>query len=203
MSKFPPEKFNEAAKLWSTGNHTLADLSDRYGVSKVWLSKKFKEAGIEKGSDAKIERQIRNEMLDRAIADANSALKEFVIDSKELPVKFALSFMRKAAFEFKEAHDNGERIGDRYDNIKTIKAMMDILEKGQKICWTSLGLDREENQGEDIPSLHIVEMTDDDVAAERERQIAEEEAFNGKGIEDALLEDLSDEDLIIEESDDD
>lgn len=210
--KITEAEFKRACDKWASGNYTLQELSDEFGLTVPWLSQKFKKAGVTRGQDVKIARDAKKRALEISIADASVELRKYIVDAQKLPTSGSIGLMRKALIDFQKLVEENKPLASKDDDFKTILTLMKILESGWKINKEIFKLDKDEVSEGDLPTLEIINMTEQDVIEERARQIAEEAEFSGSGQSDfaelpelGLEDDPGDdeEDDIVDESGDD
>lgn len=95
-----------------------------------------------------------------------------------------------------ESKKSSTPIAKNHDDIKTLKMAIDAVGNGTRSKWVILGLHREnENADQELPELPIREMSGDEVAIMRDKQLLEDETVTDEAF--GVLDD-EDEDVVEE-----
>jgi len=129
-------------------------------------------------------------------------LIERVKKTKDGDYKLIDQVQKIIAHKVAEAQTGRSTYAEIADPVKTLKIAIDAIGNGTKIKWMILGLDKmNENVDLELPELPIREMSPDEVAALRDRQILEDENLNNVEVFDD--DDEIEDDGVIAEGDED
>jgi hypothetical protein len=180
--KLSPKEWAQIEELWASGEVTLQQLSEDFGMNASYLSQALSKRGIEKGSKAdlykdKYQEQIQEEM----VSDAAMNIRR-IKESKDEHYKYARTIGKLIFTKIAQAVQQGRPISDIKDDILTLKNAMGALEAARSSRWAITGLDREPDAGDEIPVLPIEEFTEEEINEIKRRQ-DEELGMGGKSVE--------------------
>lgn len=178
---------------------TVADLSEKYGVTKSAIYQRFKRFGID------VVAVTNQQDRERGEKEAEEKLKRI---KQTRDMDFRLSeHLEKLAINVQ--NDKSLKESERGDRLKNIQRTMNIVSQAWKNKRSILGLDAEnKNVDAILPTLPIREMTDLEEAALRKRQEQEAQGVvfddDGNPILDAdpLDDDEPEDDRVIEDGED-
>lgn len=108
-------------------------------------------------------------------------LIERVRDTKDKDYRYTEFIQRQSIKLLMDAQKEGRSIATVGEDIKALKAAMDVIRIGTDNKWRILGLDKEnEDADKELPELPIRDMTPAEIEAERDKQL----------MDDATLEEL-------------
>lgn len=159
----------EAVAMWELGEASLADLANRYGVTRETFSRKFKKMGVVKGSRAAEQAdRVRKEIEKSSITDA-TILAERARSTREDHYNWATLLAKMSMLEISTARTEGRSISTTLPVMKAIDKALDALRKAREERWKCLGLDDESFLPDDLPDLTIKELTASEIDEMRER----------------------------------
>lgn len=174
--------FASARELYELGKAGIAELADDFGVSRQTLSKRFKDAGVVRGS--------RAHELSQAQGAAVKAVQERFAEGRAQWIEETRVDGLKA---LKQARLIGQKIVveamKKNDPLSTVDDDLRALGRFNKILIDNVGkaleiLRADEHvDDEDLPTLTIADLTDDD--------ILQHHINTGALPEDATIEDLN------------
>lgn len=160
----------EAEAAWSSGEFSLSQLEEKFGVRRETLSRHFKKRKIEKGTDS-VGKLVRESIK----SDAEIRAKERAALIEERRGKYdrfafniAALLMREVTEASKESAGGGGAseiaFAKREDNIKSLQRASITLSKCFEVSSKALNMDRVEAEDDDLPSLMFGELTQSQVA---------------------------------------
>jgi hypothetical protein len=179
--KEPPKKGKQLSakewaqieELWASGEVTLEDLANDFGMNPSYLSVALSKRGIEKGSKADTYKEMYQEKIqEEMISDAAMNIRR-IHESKDEHYKYSRTIAKLIFTKIAQAVQNHQPISDVKDEIVTLKNAMAALESARASRWAITGLDREPDAGDEIPVLPIEEFTEEELQAIRREQDAQ------------------------------
>lgn len=185
-------EFSEARELYELGTSGLADLADTYGISRQALSRRFKDAGAVKGSRAhELAAAAKKAAAGGPSAAGVAAIERFAdrrpgwIEETRLQGYGALKMVQQLAQKL--VADNMRKstppppMSTIDDDLKAVQRLGKILADNLDARMRLLDADNYTAE-EDLPSLRIEDVTDDEIL----------EVFKNNGLmpEGATLEDM-------------
>lgn len=170
--RLTPSVWAEIRALWETGEVTLAELADRYGVRTRTLQAHFDKHGTIKAAKAK---EIASVVQAQIYSAMNFDVETRVQLGKEAQTSAyqnAVAIERLVMAQLEEAQKTPENAFRAATAIKTLSLAAQALERVNGIKRSALGLDELVSQ-EDLPILEIVELTQEEI--ERMHQSQEED----------------------------
>ena len=183
-TRLTPAEWAEAEAKWTSGEYTLSKLEEEYGIRRETLSRHFKKRGLEKGADS-VGKMVRESLKSDAELRAK-ARAEKIEERRTRYDDWAFALGRMVMHEVATAKKDGRPLAAIEDDLKSL----------QRASGT-LGMDRAENEEDEIPNLVFGELTPSQVAQLRK------EDDEPDLIDDDLLESLEEEALSEAEGDSD
>lgn len=201
-ARLTPREWAEAAGLWQSGEVTLDQLEERYGVSKEHFSRKFKEMGVKKGEHAaEHAQQVQEAVAKGALADA-ALIAQRVRRTKEDHYEWSAALGRMIMHEVVTARQNGTPLAVIDPTLKSIKRALEGLKIAREERYSALGLDKGEFIEEDrLPELMVAEMTASDIENARRRQMDDALAIGLRNKEEELDEGADENGVVVEGED--
>lgn len=161
-SRMSEEDYDSACDLYERGDLSISELSDKFSVSRQALYKRFKSGGIVKGSKATLAEV--KKVVDRFADLRGDFIEETRIQGYQALRQVQLLARKTVLDQAKRASLPGstDRIGDVDDDMKTLGRLNKILVDN---IAASLGVLRADDHvdSDDLPSLSIEDLTDQDV----------------------------------------
>ena len=158
--RMTPAQWAEARAMWASGEFTLEQLADKFGVARETLSRRFKKDGVKKGQAA-IDKKVEAEIVEKATLEADK-WRERAEKAREQFFRATEMLNGMNIKVLRDAHAN-ETIFAAQPDLKAIQMCLKNLEMAKGIQWSILGLDREGVDEEEIPELMIRELTPDEL----------------------------------------
>ena len=188
-------QWGEAEALWKTGDFSLAQLGEKFKISRESLSRHFTAKGITKGEKT-IEDNVRAR-LEQAAAEDHSVVLNRIRETKEESYTWFRALGRMSVNEIIAAKQNGIPLGNSLNAIRAIEAAQRVVTMAWEGRASVLGLDKDSALDEELPELIVRGMTPEEVmalrTAKKRDEEMEDEAINEiAGSEDDLTEGYDD-----------
>ncbi|MFW6855375.1 hypothetical protein ACODYM_29210 [Burkholderia gladioli] len=168
--RLTPRQWAEAEALWAAGDITLRGLIEKYGLQKSAFVRHFQKIGLKKGEKADEIRDAAQDAIKKAAEEEAALLRQRILETKEEHYKMAAGIAKLTWAEIVRAKSEGIAFGAVQGNIKALELAMNALKKAREERYACLGLDKDDYVDEDeLPELVIAELTDEQIAALRER----------------------------------
>jgi transposase-like protein len=196
--KLSPEEWAEVRALWSSGGIDLATLSERYGVNSRTIQAHCAKHGVSRGSASVARARAAEErIIASALPDSEDELVAKVRFAKAAALQDADTIRSMVMAQF-------QAIGGPSEGLSAVAALRAIdigaatLERARRSRFAALGLDKGDPLAViELPELPIRVMTEEEVAAIRDRHQREEEESG------VLYAEPGDDDVVIEGPDND
>ncbi|EKT2121891.1 DNA-binding protein [Salmonella enterica] len=185
-TRLTPAEWAEAEAKWTSGEYTLSKLEEEYGIRRETLSRHFKKRGLEKGADS-VGKMVRESLKSDAELRAK-ARADKIEERRTRYDDWAFALGRMVMHEVVTAKKESKPLAAIEDDLKSLQRASGTLAKCFDISSKALGMDRAENDDEEIPNLVFGELTPSQVAQLRKDDEPEP-------IDDDLLESLEEEAL--------
>ena len=198
-TRLPPAVWAEIRALWETGEPTLAELSERYGVSTRTLQAHFEKHGTVKGSKAReIAAAIKEEVFGEMLDDPDLKLKR-AKQTREAAYRNAVVVENLVMAQLQDAQKDPASAYKAAAAIKMLSLAAATLERTHTLKWTALGLDRDSALSDELPVLILQDLTKKEIEQMRASQTEDDVALDlGEDSEAAEQPD----DIVTEDSDD-
>ncbi|MCJ8600999.1 DNA-binding protein [Klebsiella pneumoniae] len=196
--RLTPTQWAEAEALWASGEFTLTQLEERFGVRRETLSRRFKKKGVEKGRD------LAGRLVSEALkSDAEIRTRERldkIENRRDQYDKWAFTIAGLTMREIAEARREERSLTMVEGNIKALQRASVTLNKCWDVASRALNMDKTDTVDDDMPALMFGELTDSQV---RQLRAAEEDVEDIAGDEEleALEEEIVATTIIPEEGD--
>lgn len=168
--RLSPRHWTEIEVLWARGNHTLKELSEKYGPRVETISAKMKARGISKGQDServKEEFETAIEAKQRKFLEARA---DHIANTKEDLLKIIKTITYGVAKVYSDARSNNEPLGLHLNTIKAHKEAIAAVKVGREEMFEILGYNPSEIELEDLPELVVRGMTEQETQEIRDQQ---------------------------------
>ncbi len=201
--RMSPAQWAEARAMWASGEFNLDQISEKYGVTRETLSRRFNKDGVKKG-EAAIDKKIEAEIIDKAVKNVDK-WTERGEQARESHFK-ALDMLHKMTVKTLVDAQRGKGLFTAQPDLKALQMGATTLGLIRQHQWAVIGLDKELGEEDDIPELLVRSLTPDEVQRIRsmQGQLPEDDIEIGDAmpyLEGDLLEELEN-DLVIEGDDD-
>lgn len=192
--RLTPMQWAEAEAKWATGEFTLDDLSNEFGVRPETLSRRFTKKGIKKGA-ASIGRELRETYIETVKSRAELTAEK-IQSRREKFDSWGVAIGGLIMKEIGQAAKDNAPISTREDNIKTLVKAAQGIQSAWAISKDALNMDAFTDENDELPELAFTQLTEDQIREIRQAQESEDELGIGEFDDDDLddLEEPEDED---------
>ena len=161
--RLTPSIWAEIRALWETGETTLAELADRYGVRTRTLQAHFAKHGTEKAAKAKeLAAVVQAEIYSAMAFDAETRV-ELGKEAQASAYRNAVTIERLVMAQLEEAQTAPENAFKAATAIKTLSLAAQALERLSGIKKSALGLDQLPPSQEMFPVLQICDLSQEEI----------------------------------------
>ena len=158
-----PSEWAEIEATWALGEHTLAELADKYDIHPAYLSRTMSKRGIKKGQDRKkVDEAVKDTILESIKDDAEITAKR-IKETKEEHYRYAQVLSKVLFSKVAQAIKDKKAVGDLKEDVITLKNAITALKQAREDRYTILGLDRDPDMDEETPRLIIDRMTPEEI----------------------------------------
>lgn len=176
--RLTPAEWMDAKIKWRSGQYTLPQLSEIFGISDQALWKRFKRHGIKRAEDAETyEAEIEQRQLEEAaeaIAARDKRRRERAGEIEDFVLESIHAINRSVMSSASAALKNRQPLATIHDDVKTGKELALMLKNNVETAKKIIGEDKIEE--EELPTLRVMTLTDQD-QDDIERKHKEEEAM--------------------------
>ncbi|MGJ0628973.1 DNA-binding protein [Xenorhabdus bovienii] len=172
-TRLSASQWAEAEAAWSSGEFSLSQLEERFGVRRETLSRHFKKKKISKGIDA-IGKMVRDSI--KSDAEIRAKERSALVDERKSKYdRFAFNIaalLMREVTEGSKAVATGSVAGFEIHegNIKALQRASITLSKCFEVSSKALNMDRVEEDDDDLPALMFGELTQSQVAELRKSE---------------------------------
>ena len=197
-----PSKWAELRAYWEAGDHTLAELSDRYGVSPRAIQSHLSKLGSQKGAKAaEMAAVVQTEIFKGELGDSNTLLCR-AKETRETTYANAKIIEDLIMAQLEVAQKDPTEAFKAATALKALSLAASALERLHATKSRALGLDRESALPDELPELTFRDLSPAELTAYQERDEDEENDL-GNPIPAADCADLDCSEPDSDESDDD
>ena len=177
-----PATWAEIRALWETGEPTLAELSDRYGVATPTLQVHFEKHGTVKGSKAReIAAAVKEEVFGELLDDKDVKVQR-AKETRESAYRNAVTVEHLVMAQLQEAQKDPASAFKAAAAIKSLSLAAAALERLHGLKRTALGLDHDsvlpDELPDELPEIILREYTQEEIEQIRAEQNADGEALD-------------------------
>lgn len=166
-------KWAEAEALWESGDATLGQLSEKYGLSRQAFQRHFKRHGIVFASKREMHKKAVTESVVKAVQEDATILAARIRETKEEHYKMASGLAKLTWAEILKAKQDGVPVGTAIMNLKALDTAASVLKKVREERYAVLGLDKDVVDETEVPELVISELTAEQIESLRQRSFQE------------------------------
>lgn len=171
--KLSVKEWTEIEELWASGEVTLAELAEKFGMNASYLSQALAKRGIEKGSKADLYKEKYVEAIEEElVSDAAMNIRR-IKETKDEHYQYSRTIAKLIYARVAQAVRDAVPVSTAKDDILTLKNAMSALQLARVDRWAITGLDKEPDAGDEIPVLPIEEFTDEEIKQLQQQQDAE------------------------------
>lgn len=166
-ARLGPAQWAEIEELWATGSATLAELSNRYGVSGRAMQMRFAKHGIVKGASATaLGAQVRATVKATVLADPDD-LAQRAVAIRENAFQGAVRIEQLLLSALDEAAGDSSKMFAFAATAKAAALAAQTLERLHSLKRSALGITDESSLGDDLPVLKILDLTSKEIESMR------------------------------------
>lgn len=179
-------EFEEARDLYERGRMGLGEIADKFNVSRQALSKRFKNAGVVRGSRVKEEVKAANQAFQAVVERFAERRADWIEETRLEGVKTLKQIQLIARKTVLDQIKAQKPLGEIDDDLKAIQRFNKIIIDNVE---ASLGVLRanEHIDEDDLPILGIEDLTNEDILEHHKRSGAVPE---GMTVEEMLAEEI-------------
>lgn len=178
-TRLSPSKWAELRGLWETGDHDLAELSHRYGVSRRAIQSHVSKHGSVKGAKAaEMAAVVQKEIFKEELGDPDT-LAFRAKETREFAYTNAAIVEGLVMAQLALAQKDPTQAFKAATAVKMLSLAAATLERTQAIKLRALGLDRENAPPEEMPVLTFRDLTRAELEAFQKRDEADQESDLG------------------------
>jgi hypothetical protein len=163
------KEWSEIVVLWELGEHSLQDLSERYGITPGAISSGLNRRGAIHGRLA-----VENaQKIAKESQDDFAVLLQRAKETKDFHYKSASMIGQLAVKKVQQAEKGDISYAQADDEIKVLLNASKVNAEARKERFAVLGLDKDDLVLEDLPELTIQEMSSfeiEQIRAEQDRR---------------------------------
>lgn len=163
--RISPADWEACKQLWEYGNHSLSDLSERFGLRADTIQARLKKEGVEKGSRAheaaSLIADAENEEMVRQATETTRRIQA----TKNDHYNWAEAISKLVMQELLDAKKAKSPMGLKNDNLSALNKAAKTLETLRKERYAILGLDTEMGDPDEMDELMVTELTDDQIVS--------------------------------------
>jgi hypothetical protein len=168
-SRLTPADWATIEEMWASGAVTLEALSEQFLVNPTFLSRELSRRGIKKGVKSRELAAAATEKVKETLVDVHAQKMKRVAETKDEHYQFAQTLAKLTFQIIANKVKNKQSVSSVRDEIRTIKDAMMAIAIARDERFRVLGLDRDENTGDEIPALIVTEMTAQEIEAVQNR----------------------------------
>ena len=172
-------KWAELRAYWESGDHGLAELSDRYGVSPRAIQSHLSKLGSLKGAKAaEMAAVVQKEIFKDELGDRGTLVFR-AKETRETIYANATTIVDLMMAQLQIAQKNPAQAFKAATAVKMLSLAAGTLERVQAVKLRALGLDKENALPDDLPVLTFRDLTPAEIKAFQERDDTDEESELG------------------------
>ena len=198
--RLSPSTWAEIRAYWESGDHGLAELSERYGVSQRAIQTHLKKLGSLKGSKAaELAVAVRKEVFEKVLGHPDGLVVR-AKETRETAYTNAAIVESLVMAQLALAQKDPTQAFKAATALKMLSLAAGVLERVQGVKLRALGLDNETAVSDEMPVLTLRDLSKEEIEGFRERDEADDDGEFGISLAPACVDsDLTRE---VDESDD-
>lgn len=194
------ELWAEATAMRASGEYTLSELSEKFGVTIETLSRRFKRDNVKKGEDS-VASLIKRSVVDSAATRAKERAERAENRRNDFD-GYANAIAKLVVKTVATCSKEGKPFSTIEGDIKALQRAADAINKSFATVSKALQLDIVEGEEDDIPKLLVGQLTEEQVRQYRQIQHEEDstEEFEDEDVE-AMADDIMVDSVLIPSDD--
>ncbi len=187
--RLTPKEWAKAESLYESGEYTLDQIAEEFGVHAITVHRHMKAHGVEKGAKAAdVKGAVSDKIREEAEKDA-SIIAQRIQETKEEHYRLNQAIDKRIVREVVTAESEGRSVAASMNVIKTLKLMAETLKITRENRYTVLGITNDDVTDDELPALEVREMLDEEVEEIRDKQARQ-------AVEMGILQDEQDDDIV-------
>lgn len=167
-TRLDSSKWAEIEALWETGDETLQDLEERFGVSRRALQSHFSKHGTIKGGKAEeMAAAVKDKIFSETLSDTDETTARAKA-TREAAYKNAVIVEELIMAQLSAAQKDPSQALKAASALKALSLAAAGLERIHALKWKALGLDKNSIQSDELPVLVIQDLTAEEIKAMQE-----------------------------------
>jgi hypothetical protein len=167
-TRLSPSTWAEIRGCWETGDHDLAELSDRYGVSRRALQTHFAKNGcVKAAAAAAMAVAVKAEIIKQELGDPDTLILR-ARETREAAYNHATIIEALIMAQLAHAQKDPTYMVKASSALKALSLAASGLERSQGIRLRALGLDKENAPSDVMPELIIRDLSKEDLTKIKE-----------------------------------
>lgn len=179
MARLSETQWGDACKMWASGNHTLKEISNQFGISSTSLVNGFQKRGVEKGSSAEALRKAELEAQKKAITQHCEDVIKETLETRLTNVRAVSAIGKKVISIISRANSENKSMATIGEEIKVLSDAIKVFDVSTKVINVLAPIPTFEIDEGQTPLIRVERLTDGDIVRIRERQRIEEEEILG------------------------
>lgn len=168
--RLTPREWAKAEAMYESGDFTLDQIADEFKVHTITVQRHMKSKGVEKGSRAnEVKKRVADKLDAEVDADAE-ILKQRIKETKEEHYRLNKAIDSRITREIVLSEQEGRTIASTINSVKTLKLMAETLKITRENRYTILGVDADNGADDELPTLEVREMWEEEIEAMRNQQ---------------------------------
>lgn len=178
--RLTPREYRTACQMWESGEYTLKNIAEHFGILPNGLSVRFRKDGIVKGAQAEKHDKAVAASIEKDTARSAMETRKLVSELQKNNLTWLDQITKRTLLIAAQASKENMPLGMFKDDVKVLKDMSDIISKNYGTAAQILRIDEIAEAQEDLPTFSVHEMTAEDVEAIRQNQREQLEEFTIK-----------------------
>lgn len=168
--RLTPLEWAKAESMYESGEYTLEDIANEFNIHEATVQRHMRKRGIEKGIRAeKIKKVVEAEIEDKAKEEAE-LLSRRIQETKEEHYRLNSAIDKRIAREIITVEQQGLSIATAGAAFKALKIAAEAIKITRENRYAILGLNDQDNDTDELPTLIVREMLDEEIAEIRDAQ---------------------------------
>lgn len=185
-ARLTPAEWAIIEEMWASGAVTLDQLAEQFLCNPTFLSRELSKRGVKKGVKSKELAAAATERVRETLIDVHAEKIKRIADTKSEHYTFAQTLAKLTYQIVANAIKERRQLSSVRDDIRTLKDAITTIAIARDERFRVLGLDKDQDLGDEVPTLIVREMTGAEITAIRGRH----EVEMGLDVSDAELKDF-------------
>lgn len=169
-TRMTPNLWAQAESLYESGEYTLEGIAEKFDVHVATVQRHMKKNGINRGARAEAIKEKVSQKIAEVVAEEVDIQTRRVQETKEEHYRINQAIDKRVAREIILAEQEGRSIATAFPVFKALKLAAEVVKITRDNRYSILGIDNENGEDDELPSLEVREMLDEEIAAIRDAQ---------------------------------